>query len=174
MLALSLVSAALSARLVSSAATGFVAPPAELFSPLVAQKVLATAQAFPSPAQYPQYTDRVQGKWIWFQPDGWTTGFFPSTLYAMYERTKLCTQSDVGDADQWLQLGRTWATPEIPLEAVNHNLQHDVGFVSFPFMDELLVYVPAHRTQFFGKTDSPTRQGPAESDGDYRSKCVFS
>ena len=174
MLAPSLVSAALSARLVLSAATGFVAPPPELFSPLVAQKVLATAQAFPSPAQYPQYTDRVQGKWIWFQPDGWTTGFFPSTLYAMYERTKLCTQSDVGDADQWLQLGRTWATPEIPLEAVNHNLQHDVGFVSFPFMDELLVYVPAHRSHFFGKTDSPICQGPAESDGDFRSKCVFS
>ncbi|TFK80125.1 glycoside hydrolase family 88 protein [Polyporus arcularius HHB13444] len=138
MLALSFVALALSACSVSAAASGFVAPPAELFSPLVAQKVLKTATAFPNPAQYPQYTDRVNGDWIWFTPDQWTTGFFPATLYAMYERTKLCTHSNAGDASQWLSLARTWSTGEVPLET-NTGVGHDVGFLSFPFMDELTV-----------------------------------
>ena len=121
-----------------AAISSAVTPPAELFSPLVAQKVLATAQSFPNPAAYPQYTDRVEGVWQWFDPDTWTTGFFPSTLYAMHRRTQLCRDTDVGDGAQWLELGRTWATPEIPLEHNNH-LEHDVGFVSFPFQDELVV-----------------------------------
>ncbi|RPD59197.1 d-4,5 unsaturated-glucuronyl hydrolase-like protein [Lentinus tigrinus ALCF2SS1-7] len=137
MLPLSFVALALSASQVSVVAVA-VAPPAELFSPLVQQKVLKTAQSFPSPAQYPQYTDRVEGNWIWFTPDQWTTGFFPATLYAMYERTKLCHRSNVGDASQWLGLARTWSTPEIPLET-NTGVGHDVGFLSYPFMNELTV-----------------------------------
>ena len=113
----------------------------ELFTPLIAQKILATAKSFPSPAKYPQYTDRIEGKWKYFDPDGWTTGFFPATLYAMHERTKLCSGSGSGgNAAEWLELVRTWATPEIYLEKNNKHLHHDVGFVSFPFMAELSVY----------------------------------
>lgn len=140
MLTLNLFALALSISRVSSAATGSIAPPAELFSPLIAQKVLKTAQSFPNPAQYPQYTDRVEGNWIWFTPDQWTTGFFPSTLYAMHERTHLCG-SKAGSASQWLELGRAWSTPEIPLET-HTGVGHDVGFLSYPFMDELKVFVP--------------------------------
>ncbi|KAF9501154.1 hypothetical protein BDN71DRAFT_1501437 [Pleurotus eryngii] len=56
--------------------------PAELFSPLIAQKVLATAKAPPSPIQpeYPQYTDTTTGNWLPFKSDARTTGFFPATL----------------------------------------------------------------------------------------------
>ena len=140
MLAVSFLALALSASHVSSAGTGSTAPPAELYSSLVQQKVLKTAQSFPNPARYPQYTDRVEGDWIWFTPDQWTTGFFPATLYAMYERTKLCQYSNVGDASEWLSLARTWSTPEIPLE-INTGVGHDVGFLSFPFMEELTVSV---------------------------------
>ncbi|KAI0806900.1 d-4,5 unsaturated-glucuronyl hydrolase-like protein [Fomes fomentarius] len=123
MRACSFVALALSVSQALAAATNLVDLP-ELFSPLVKEK-------------YPQLTDRVEGKWVWFPADYWTTGFFPATLYALYERTKLC-RSDVGNAAQWLDLGRTWATGEIPLEV--HNGQgHDVGFLSFPFMDELAV-----------------------------------
>ncbi|KAH9915798.1 glycoside hydrolase family 88 protein [Epithele typhae] len=139
MLLASLSLFALFARRAAAAASPFVAPPAELFSPLIAKKVLATAEAFPSPAMYPQYTDRAEGKWIWFGPDLWTTGFFPATLYAMHARTKLCHHSSVGDGDQWLALGRSWATPEIPLIHNNMYIEHDVGFVSQPFRDELKV-----------------------------------
>ncbi|KAI0373266.1 d-4,5 unsaturated-glucuronyl hydrolase-like protein [Pilatotrama ljubarskyi] len=137
MLALSLVALALSICEVSSAATGFASPPAELFSPLVAQKVLKTAQSLSNPPQYPQYTDRVNGEWIWFSPDQWTAGFFPSTLYAMHERTKLCG-ARAGNAEEWLTLGRAWSTGEIPLET-HTGVGHDVGFLSYPFMDELKV-----------------------------------
>ena len=137
MFALSLASFALSFGS-TVALTGFASPPAELFSPLVSQKVLKTAQAFPSPAQYPQFTDRTVGNWQWFSPDTWTSGFFPSTRYAMYQRTNLCKSSDAGDTAQWLDLARTWATGEIPLET-NTGVGHDVGFLSYPFMDELAV-----------------------------------
>lgn len=136
MLALSLASLVLSIGH-TTALPGFLSPPAELFSPLVAQKVLKTAQAFPNPAQYPQFTDRTVGNWLLFSPDTWTSGFFPSTLYALYERTKLCS-SGAGDGAQWLDLARTWATGEIPLE-IKTGVGHDVGFLSYPFMDELTV-----------------------------------
>lgn len=142
MRACSFVALALSVNQVLAATTNLVDLP-ELFSPLVKEKVLKTAQQFPNFPKYPQLTDRVEGKWIWFPADYWTTGFFPATLYALYERTKLC-RANVGNAAQWLDLGRTWATGEIPLEV--HNGQgHDVGFLSFPFMDELAVFVPSAR-----------------------------
>ncbi|KAI0713492.1 d-4,5 unsaturated-glucuronyl hydrolase-like protein [Earliella scabrosa] len=139
MLALSFVAIALSASQALAAATGFLAPPKELFSPLVKEKVLKTALQFPNPPKYPHLTDRVEGKWQWNPVDWWTTGFFPATLYAMHERTKLCRTSDVGDAAQWLELGQTWATGSIPLE-VRNSVGHDVGFLSYPFLDELKIH----------------------------------
>ncbi|OCH85221.1 d-4,5 unsaturated-glucuronyl hydrolase-like protein [Obba rivulosa] len=117
------------------AATPQLAPAEQLFSPLVAEKIAKVAAAPPNPIQYPQYTDRVEGDWIWFKPDEWTTGFFPATLYAMHKRAQLCP-SISGNASQWLELGRSWSTGEISLEH-NNTLGHDVGFVSYPFMLEL-------------------------------------
>ncbi|KDQ33933.1 glycoside hydrolase family 88 protein [Pleurotus ostreatus PC15] len=112
--------------------------PPELFSPLVAQKVLATAKTPPSPIQFPQYTDATAGNWLLFNPDTWTTGFFPATLYEMNRRQKLCgAKHGVGDVD-WLKLGRTWSTGEIPLETKT-GVGHDVGFLSFPFVEELKI-----------------------------------
>ncbi|KAJ3564120.1 hypothetical protein NP233_g8509 [Leucocoprinus birnbaumii] len=114
--------------------------PAELFSPLIPQKVLATFKALPNPVQYPQYTDQNAGKWQYFAPDTWTSGFFPATGYALNTRKQLCgaTQSNqLGIAD-WVALGRSASTGEIPLETSNHQ-GHDVGFLSFPFIQELLV-----------------------------------
>lgn len=115
--------------------------PTEVFSALIPQKVLATANNFRSPSQYPQYTDRVAGDWQFFSPDTWTTGFFPSTLYALHNRSQLCDH-DVGKLKEtdWLGLGRRWSAAEVPLE-VRTGVGHDVGFLSFPFMDELSVYV---------------------------------
>ncbi|THH31547.1 hypothetical protein EUX98_g2642 [Antrodiella citrinella] len=113
--------------------------PVEAFSPLIAQKVLATANTLLSPAQYPQYTDRIEGTWQWFSPDTWTTGFFPSTLYALNARSTLCSK-DSGNLKEtdWLELGRTWSAAEVPLET-HTGVGHDVGFLSYPFMDELVV-----------------------------------
>ncbi|PCH38423.1 glycoside hydrolase family 88 protein [Wolfiporia cocos MD-104 SS10] len=93
-----------------------VSLPAELYSPLVASKVLKIASSLPQPMMYPQYTDRVRGDWEYFVPDLWTSGFFPATLYEMRRRAQL--------------------TPEVPLET-NNTVGHDVGFLSYPFVNEL-------------------------------------
>ena len=109
--------------------------PDELFSPLIAQKVLATAQTVQSPSKYPQYTDRVKGVWEYFNPDTWTSGFFPSTLYALHERASLCPSSELNGTD-WLLLAQTWSAAEVPSET-HTGVGHDVGFLSFPFDLEL-------------------------------------
>lgn len=116
-----------------------VKPQAELFSPLVPQKVLATFNALPSPVRYPQYSTTA-GIWQYFPPDTWTSGFSPVTGYALNTRKNLCGASDtnrLGTAD-WLALSRAASTGLIPLE-VETSVGHDVGFLSFPFVEELIV-----------------------------------
>ncbi|KAK7449784.1 hypothetical protein VKT23_013260 [Stygiomarasmius scandens] len=107
--------------------------PSELFSPLIPSKVLNTSRILPTPIKYPQYTTR-DGTWQLFVPDTWTSGFFPSTPYALDTRAKLCPSQTAGT--DWVALGRSLSTGLIPLET--HNTQgHDVGFLSMPFMLEL-------------------------------------
>jgi len=121
--------------------TAFANYPVELFSPLVPQKVLAAFNALPSPIQYPQYTDTTAGKWLYFSPNTWTSGFFPATGYAMNTRTQLCGTSSsngLGSAN-WLSLGRAASNGLLSLDA-SHGIGHDVGFISFPFVEELAVY----------------------------------
>ncbi|TDL27623.1 glycoside hydrolase family 88 protein [Rickenella mellea] len=109
--------------------------PVELYSPIIGQKLLKIASN-ETAGQYPEYTDRENGAWQYFDPNVWTVGFFPSTLYALNNRSKLCPS--LSDGTDWLSLGRQWSTGEIPYETTNE-LVHDVGFASFPFQDELLV-----------------------------------
>jgi hypothetical protein len=45
--------------------------------------------------------------------------------------------SELGNAD-WVGLGRTWSDGLISLESSN-SVGHDVGFLSFPFVEELAV-----------------------------------
>lgn len=114
----------------------------ELFSNLIPTKVLATANSIPSSFQYPQYTDTTAGIWQLFSPNTWTSGFFPVTLYALNTRKTLCgatSANSLGIAD-WISLGRSISTGLIPLEASN-GVGHDVGFLSFPFIEELVMCV---------------------------------
>jgi hypothetical protein len=113
--------------LVIAAAT----PSPELYSQLISSKIRTIAQNEPSPATYPQYTDST-GKWQYFSPNTWTSGFFPAMLYALNTRAKLC---NTGDGDTWVALGRQWSAGEIPLETKN-SVGHDVGFLSMPFVEE--------------------------------------
>ncbi|KAJ7460940.1 glucuronyl hydrolase [Mycena galericulata] len=112
----------------------------QLFSNLIPQKVLATAKSLPAVIQYPQYTDTSVGDWLYFSPDTWTSGFFPATLYALNTRKKLCgaTASNGLSAADWLDLGRAASNGLIPLELQN-TVGHDVGFLSFPFVEELAI-----------------------------------
>src|ERR1700733_9366238 len=101
-------------------------PPPELYSPLISSKIRTIAQSESNPTTYPQYTDSTVGKWQYFQPDIWTSSFFPAMLYALNTRAKLC---GTGDGDTWVELGRQWSTGVIPLETKN-DVGHDVGFLS--------------------------------------------
>ena len=111
--------------------------PRELFSPLVPQKVLATYQASP-PLRWPQWTDRA-GKWEYFPPRTWTSGFFPASLYALNTRRNLCgaTSANGLDAADWLALGRS-SSRGLPLDG-NGGVFHDVGFIGLPFIEELVM-----------------------------------
>jgi len=114
------------------------AVPSQLFSSLIPQKVLATFHALPYPINYPQYTDTTAGKWIYFDPNLWTSGFFPITGYAVNTRAKLCgatTANGLGMAD-WLNLARSASNGLLSLDA-DQGIGHDVGFISFPFIEEL-------------------------------------
>ena len=114
-------------------------PPPELFSPLVSRKLLTTASLVSSPrvpTNYPAQTTRDTGAWQLAPADTWTTGFLPSTFYALHTRAALCPARFGNESAQWLALGRQWATGEDPLTVLNHQ-GHDVGFLSFPFVDEL-------------------------------------
>jgi hypothetical protein len=116
-------------------------PPPELFHPLVPKKVLATFQALSNPIKYPQYTT-TNGIWEHFNPDTWTSGFLPATGYAINKRKTLCGVSDangLGAAD-WLTLSRAASSGLIPLETKT-TVGHDVGFLSFPFVEELSMLV---------------------------------
>jgi hypothetical protein len=110
-------------------------PAPELFSPCIYLKVLNTFESLPNPIKYPEYTDSIAGKWLDFAPDTWTSGFLPATAYALHTRNRFCPD----DVD-WLALGRASAGPLVPLEAKN-TLGHDVGFLSYPFVDEIAVFV---------------------------------
>ncbi|KAI0303288.1 d-4,5 unsaturated-glucuronyl hydrolase-like protein [Multifurca ochricompacta] len=112
----------------------------EFFSPLIVQKLLATSQHTPGVStSYPQYTTRDTGAWKYFPADTWTSGFLPATFYALAERATICPPSMNGTtAAQWLEIGRSSATGEIPLE-LHTGVGHDVGFLSFPFVDELTI-----------------------------------
>lgn len=141
---LSLLLAALS----QTSATGYPQLPPHLFSPLIAQKLLSDARLTPGiPASYPQYTTPDTGVWRYFGADTWTSGFLPGTFYALAERASICPCTLNGTtATQWLEIGRSYATGEIPLE-IHTSVGHDVGFLSFPFVDELTMYViPSHST----------------------------
>lgn len=112
----------------------------ELFSSIIPQKITVIASNFTGSGSYPQYTDSNLGEWQYFPADTWTTGFFPSMLYAMNKRSTIC-QGNGLNGTNWLEEARRWSTDELPLETTN-TLGHDVGFVSFPFQDELELWVP--------------------------------
>lgn len=59
----------------------------------------------------------------------------------MNTRTQLCGTSSsngLGSAN-WLSLGRAASNGLLSLDA-SHGIGHDVGFISFPFVEELAVY----------------------------------
>ena len=109
-------------------------PPEEVYSRLVSSKILATAGDRRDGKSYPHNTDQVNGIWNYVGTDWWTSGFFPATLYSMNRRSELCPNTV--DQVDWVNLGQVWATDLTSL-LIKNSVGHDVGFISFPFVDEL-------------------------------------
>lgn len=109
-------------------------PPQELYSRLVSSKVLATAGDRRDGRSYPHTTDSVEGIWNYVKTDWWTSGFFPATLYSMARRSKFCPNTV--DRLDWANLGQAWSADLTSL-LIKNSVGHDVGFISFPFVDEL-------------------------------------
>jgi len=111
--------------LIPSALAQYVIPP-ELYSPIIPQKVLKTAQVLPDPAAYPQWTKiapygGLEGKWQYFPTDTWTSGFLPASLMLLNERGRMCPGGQlVSTADTMASLdqGRRWSVPLTTLEQV--------------------------------------------------------
>ncbi len=114
----------------------------ELYSSLIPSKVLATANKLNN--KFPQYTDSTAGAWQLFSADTWTSGFFPATLYALETRkTPLCgraTSANGLNVADWADLGRKTGAGLAALTTSN-SVGHDVGFLSFPYVDELSMLV---------------------------------
>lgn len=127
--------------LVLGQALALVKPAKQLVSPLIPSKLLATTKSLPSPIKYPQWTTST-GSWSFFPPDSWTSGFLSTSLYALNTRKTLCgatAKNQLGIAD-WIQLGRETSAALAQL-TINNGVGHDVGFLSYPFMEELKVCV---------------------------------
>ncbi|GJJ12253.1 hypothetical protein Clacol_006494 [Clathrus columnatus] len=99
-------------------------------------QVASGSQATIIPTTFPEYT-APDHTWVSFPLTTWTDGFFASALYLLDTRAKLCRRQSEFD---WVSLGRTWSTGLLALENIDpSNLDHDVGFLSYPFQKELLV-----------------------------------
>ncbi|KAG5639508.1 hypothetical protein H0H81_000653 [Sphagnurus paluster] len=120
--------------LIASSGLSAYQPPAELFSPFIPLKILATFTTLPQPlgSKYPQYTDHA-GAWQYLPPDVWTSGFLPVSAYALNARRVMCRATPanaLGIAD-WLGLARAATAGLVPVG----NEQR----LSFAFVEELKV-----------------------------------
>ncbi|EJU00845.1 Six-hairpin glycosidase [Dacryopinax primogenitus] len=128
--------------LASALSAQFVATqtvPSELYSPIIAQKLLKTAQSQSIANSYPQYTyPGGNGSWDLFTADTWTSAFFSGELYLLNQRfTTLCPGNSANiDGTNWIAEGMDWSEGLAGLTASN-TLGHDVGFISQPFRDDV-------------------------------------
>ncbi|KAF8577576.1 glycoside hydrolase family 88 protein [Ramaria rubella] len=119
----------------SSSNSTQVRPTAEVYSPLIAQKVLVTAQN--NTGDYPWYTDSEIGKWNWFVPNNWISGFLPATLFKLNTRSKKCRSTQIHGVD-YRALGNQWTPEIVPLEIMS-SVGVDIGFLSYPLQEQLLL-----------------------------------
>lgn len=119
------------------ALSSFLSAP-HLYVSSIQQKLYREASgALVIPTTFPEYTTSNHA-WASFSNPTWTNGFFASSLYLLDTRAKLCHAKSELD---WVSLGQTWSTGLLSLEHVDPStLDHDVGFLSYPFQKELLVY----------------------------------
>jgi hypothetical protein len=137
LLALAIVALSLGDFISVNGYPGSVQPAGEIFSPLIQQKVLATAQNSSAilTGSFPWFTTRNNGTWRWFPTDEWVSGFLPSTIYELNRRAAKCPSGNFGTTS-FQTLGNQWASDLLPL--LNHTtVGVDIGFISLPFQYQI-------------------------------------
>lgn len=116
-----------------------VAIPPSLYSTSLYTKLISSSSS--SPSSWPEYTSTLDGTWISFPADTWTSAFFSSSFYALHQRhSTLCPSvtptADNGSTTDWLALAREWSEGLYQVDEALTNT-HDVGFLSWPAQQEL-------------------------------------
>jgi len=83
----------------------------------VYKTVNTLAEITGNPIKFPTVTDPVSGKWLFNDKTDWMSGFFPGTLWLIYEATNEPRWRD--HALEW-----TWALEEMK----HYRKDHDIGF----------------------------------------------
>ncbi|KIM30247.1 glycoside hydrolase family 88 protein [Serendipita vermifera MAFF 305830] len=120
---------------------------ARINSPLIYSKYDKSSATYRTNS-YPHLTG-AGGSWSWVGNDWWTSGFFPETLYLLHERSQKCPGKTNID---WLARARKWSEGLVPLE-VSNTVGHDTGFLAYPFLAELKVYVAVLSTACKGPSN---------------------
>lgn len=84
------------------------------------------------PEEFPHYTHMGQTQYKYFPSSTWTSGFFPGSLWALYERI-MCHNIGIADGvskEELLDLAKNWQEG-IKKEQFNTNT-HDIGFLIMP------------------------------------------
>jgi hypothetical protein len=101
----------------------------ELLSDEVANTVIRVAQRGPpKPYKYPHDTTKDDFSYKYMSPSWWTSGFFPGSLWLLYERSLKAPQTL--SSDDILELALEW---QKGMESQQHNTgTHDLGFMMMP------------------------------------------
>jgi uncharacterized protein YyaL (SSP411 family) len=96
----------------------------------LASKIIKVAERAPSGAEnvFPHYTRSGEYEYEYFPLDWWTSGFFPGSIWVLYERS---LKRDVGfDQERILKNAQSWSHK---LEDHKYNTTtHDLGFLIMP------------------------------------------
>lgn len=99
-------------------------------------KILTYEQSDP-PTEYPEYTNQETSKYVYTSIDFWTSGFFPGSLYLLYERRRKWNHSPtISNFPQLntlkLKHACKWWTDGLHAEASRSDT-HDLGFMVMPW-----------------------------------------
>jgi hypothetical protein len=104
-----------------------------LFSNGFGEKVVGLARKVEGvPEEFPHYTHMGETRYKYFPSSTWTSGFFPGSLWALYERVMRhnCNVADGVSQQELLDLAKVWQEG-MTKEQFNTNT-HDIGFMIMP------------------------------------------
>lgn len=146
-----------------------ITPPKDLYAKTISTKLSRTTKNYAG--TYPQVTNHGNpATWVLISPASWTSSFFPATMYELHRRQTLCPSHS--DGVNWLTRGRKWSDAVLAMSNGNHQ-GHDQGFLSFPFVEELKMFVlPILIVVYSASDQRHLVQQPEEHNGYKRSEQI--